>query len=109
MIECPPWSDFLDRYDHPERLSYLDPPYWGSEDDDGQGLWRRSDFARLARRLRSLKGLFLLSINDVPEIRQAFAGFWMQEVKTTYTIAGGSSAAAELLIAREEPGRGQLF
>jgi DNA adenine methylase len=108
-IECLPWAEFLERYDHPERLFYLDPPYWGSEDDYGTGLWRRSDFARLAARLRALKGRFLLSINDVPEVRQIFAGFWMQEVSTTYSVAGGSSAAAELLIAREEPGRGRLL
>lgn len=72
----------------------------------GTGLWRRCDFARLTGRLRALEGNFLLSINDEPEVRQIFAGFWMQEVNTTYTIGSGSSAAAELLIIREEPGSG---
>lgn len=108
-IECLQWDEFLERYDHPERLFYLDPPYWGSEDDYGVGYWRRTDFGRLTARLRSIKGRFLLSINDVPEVRRIFAGFWMQEVSTTYTIAGGSSAAAELLIAGEEPGPGHLL
>lgn len=111
-IECLPWEDFLARYDSAGTLFYLDPPYWGSEDDYGRGLWRRSDFARLADRLRRLEGCFLLSINDVPEIRRIFDGFWMEEAKVTYTIArqgSGSEQAAELLISREAPPAGGLF
>ena len=105
-IECLPWAEFIERYDRPEALFYLDPPYWGSEDDYGAGLWKRRDFARLAERLRQLKGRFLLSINDVPEVRRIFAGFWREEVRTTYTIgldAGVAGAARELLISAEEP------
>lgn len=105
-IECLPWAEFLERYDRPDALFYLDPPYWGSEDDYGSDLWRRSDFPRLADRLRQLKGRFLLSINDVPEVRRIFAGFWMEQVKVTYTIAvksTGSLESSELLISACEP------
>lgn len=28
--------DFLDRYDRPETMFYLDPPYFGSEGDYGK-------------------------------------------------------------------------
>lgn len=35
IIECLPWADFLRRYDSPQTLFYLDPPYFGSEDDFG--------------------------------------------------------------------------
>jgi DNA adenine methylase len=31
-IECLPWQKVLARYDRPETLFYLDPPYWGCED-----------------------------------------------------------------------------
>lgn len=103
-IECLPWQEFVERYDQAGALFYLDPPYWGSEDDYGAGLWKRSDFTRLADRLRRLEGQFILSINDVPEIRRIFDGFWLQEVRTTYTIAGaGAESAAELLILRRAP------
>ena len=111
-IECLPWQEFIDRYDGPEILFYLDPPYWGSEDDYGPGLWSRAEFDRLADRLRTLQGRFLLSINDVPEIRKTFAGFWMEELSTTYSIAReGSSAgtALELLIADREPPTDRLL
>lgn len=104
-IECLPWAEFLERYDRPDALFYLDPPYWGSEDDYGSDLWRRSDFPRLADRLRQLKGRFLLSINDVPEVRRIFAAFWMEPVKVTYTIGikHGQHEASELLISACEP------
>jgi DNA adenine methylase len=42
-----------------------------------------------------------MSINDVPQIREAFAAFQMVEVATTYSVAAQSSGAAdraELLI-----------
>lgn len=99
-IECLPWQGFLERYDRPGMLFYLDPPYWGSEGDYGKGLFGRADFAELAERLAKLRGRFLLSINDQPEVREVFAGFRREAVETTYTIAGGDSAqrAGELLI-----------
>jgi DNA adenine methylase len=30
VIECLPWRKFIDRYDAPGTLFYLDPPYWSS-------------------------------------------------------------------------------
>lgn len=100
VIECLDFEAFLRRYDSPGTLFYLDPPYWGSEGDYGKALFGRGDFERLAGALRGLKGRFLMSINDVPEIRAMFAWARIEEVKTTYTIAGKGAArpAAELLI-----------
>ena len=103
VIECLDWSDCLRRYDGPETLFYLDPPYWGCEDDYGKALFDRADFARMAEQLAGLQGRWLLSINDVPEIRNLFAWARIEEVTTTYTItrnAGARIARAELLISR---------
>jgi DNA adenine methylase len=100
VIECLPWADFLRRYDGPGTLFYLDPPYWGCEDDYGKAVFERADFERLAAALRGLKGRFLLSLNDVPEVRRIFDGFAMEEVETTYTIANGKAQTGrrELII-----------
>jgi len=100
VIECLDFEAFLRRYDSPGTLFYLDPPYWGSEGDYGKALFGRQDFQRLAGILTALKGRFLMSINDVPEIRTLFAWARIEEVTTTYTIAGKGAAqpAAELLI-----------
>ena len=108
-IECLPWAAFIDRYDRPETLVYCDPPYWGSEDDYGKALWSADDFGRLADRLRRIKGRFLVSLNDVPAVRQAFRGCRLVPVKTTYTIgknSGPAGAARELLITKHIPRSG---
>lgn len=88
VIECLDFGEFIRRYDGPGTLFYLDPPYWGSEGDYGKALFGRDDFARLAGLLQTIQGRFLLSINDVPEIRDLFAWARIGEVSTTYTIAG---------------------
>ncbi len=99
VIECLDFGAFLQRYDSPETLFYLDPPYWGSEGDYGKHLFSRQDFQRLSDILTGLRGQFVLSINDVPEIRDLFAWARIEEVQTTYTIGSkGTTAAAELII-----------
>jgi DNA adenine methylase len=101
IIECLPWDDFLRRYDRPETLFYLDPPYWGGEHDYGRGTFERADFERLAEALRGLSGAFIMSLNDVPEVRRIFAGFRLESVETSYSIArktAGRQRVGELII-----------
>lgn len=97
-IENLDWPQLIDRYDRPETLFYLDPPYHGSEGDYGKAMFGRDQFELLAARLRSLKGRFILSINDVPEIRETFAGFVMDEVELAYQVAKGRPTPARELI-----------
>jgi DNA adenine methylase len=103
VIECLDWPDFIRRYDRPGTLFYVDPPYWGSERDYGDG-FTRADFARLAEVLKGLQGRFVLSINDVPAIRRAFAGFTLKPVGVTYTVSSGKARRAkELIISGPKP------
>ncbi|WP_336798864.1 DNA adenine methylase [Kaistia sp. MMO-174] len=99
VIECLPYAEFIRRYDRPGTLFYLDPPYAGSEDDYGKGVFSPTDFERLADQLGSIAGRFILSINDTPTVRTAFEGFSIEAVETTYSVsAGGATKAAELII-----------
>ena len=99
QIECLDWREFIPRYDRPATLFYLDPPYWGHEADYGNGMFARDDFTRMAELLRGIKGRFILSLNDVPEIREIFAGFDFQEIENRYSANKRSTRrAAELLI-----------
>lgn len=99
VIENLDWADVLRRYDGPSSLFYLDPPYWGGESDYGKGLFDRGQFEMMAERLSELKGGFILSINDVPEVRDIFDAFDVEEVTLTYTVArAAAKEAAELLI-----------
>lgn len=99
-IERLRWQDFLARYDRAGMLFYLDPPYHGGEGDYGKGMFAREDFEELAARLAALKGRFIMSINDTPDIRRIFAAFHLEQVETTYSVGGGARVkpARELLV-----------
>jgi len=99
-IECLPYDALITRYDRPETLFYLDPPYWGCEADYGRELFRREDFERLALQLAGLRGRFILSLNDHPEVRRVFSAFAMEEVRTRYSVRGKGphKQVGELLI-----------
>jgi DNA adenine methylase len=83
QIESLPYEEILKRFDKPETLFYLDPPYFRRK------LYRFNfkddDFVKLADRLRAIKGKFIVSINDVAEIREIFRGFHQREVDLHYT------------------------
>jgi DNA adenine methylase len=98
IIERLPYAELIDRYDSPGTLFYLDPPYWGSEDDYGAGVFGRDDFSALATQLAGIAGRFILSVNDVPDTRQAFAGFEIEGVELTYTIVAGKASPAKEII-----------
>ena len=105
VIECLDYAEFIRRYDGPDTLFYLDPPYWGSENDYGKEMFAREEFDRMADQLGGIKGKFLMSINDVPAIRQAFHEFRMTDVATTYTVGtknDSRGARAELLVSNFE-------
>ena len=53
----------------------------------------------MAELLRSMKGKAIVSLNDIPEMRQAFAGLSMQRLAIRYTVGAsgrGRSPAGEL-------------
>ena len=85
-IEHLPYRDMITRYDRPGTLFYLDPPYWGCEDYYGKDMFSREDFQVMATQLATIKGRFLLSINDHPEVRRIFNGFHVEEIETKYSI-----------------------
>lgn len=99
VVECLPYDQFITRYDRPGTLFYLDPPYWGSEGDYGKEMFARADFLRLVILLHQIEGRFIMSINDRQEVRRLFAGFDIEPVETSYTIARkGSKRVGELII-----------
>ncbi len=100
-IENLDWKAFLARYDRPGTLFYLDPPYWGSEDHYGRGLFPKSEFEVLAEALKGLAGSFVLSLNDVPEVRAIFSGFAIESVMIFHSTDGARPVRrSELIITR---------
>lgn len=97
-IEQLDWREFVTRYDRPGALFYLDPPYFGCEHYYGRGLFDRAQFAEMAEILGNLKGRFLLSLNDRPEVRALFRNFDIHPFTCRYSVANGNGVGRELII-----------
>jgi DNA adenine methylase len=106
QIESLPYQDVLKKYDRPTTLFYLDPPYFGRK------LYRFNlvdrDFEELEHLLRTLRGKFVLSLNDVPQVRKIFSKFQFQEISFHYTSQREAGKRyPELLITNFRFGRGK--
>ena len=97
-IEHMSWEACITKYDRDHTLFYCDPPYWGTE---GYGMdFGVEQYAHMAELARTIKGKMIISVNDIPEMRKAFAGLNMKSVDITYNVGGSGRAGktAELII-----------
>lgn len=102
-IENLDFEDFIKKYDSKDTLFYLDPPYYGCENDYGKALFKRDDFIRLKKTLDDIQGKFVLSLNDVPPVREIFKGYNFKEVELLYTVSkSGNTKAKEVIISNYE-------
>lgn len=96
-VENLTWHACIERYDRPHTFFYLDPPYWETE---GYGIefgWE--EYERLATVLGQLKGKAIISLNDHPAIRKAFAAYHIEATDIRYTVGGGAGTErSEVLI-----------
>ena len=92
-IECLDWRAFIERWDRPGTLFYLDPPYWGTE-DKYRAPFPPSDHEALASMLAGIKGRFILTMTDCPEARACYGRFPIEDVGVTYMAGGGGHAMA---------------
>jgi DNA adenine methylase len=97
-LENKPYADVIRQYDRARTFFYVDPPYWGCEDYYGKMLFSRDDFSNLADVLAGIKGRFLLSLNDVPEIREIFKAFTIEPVSLRYSVGQNDGEGKELFI-----------
>lgn len=101
-IECLDWADFLTRWDRPETLFFVDPPYYGTEGHYAAE-FPRAGHAALSRLLSGLKGRFILTMNDCEETRAIYGSLGrVESVELTYTASGGKGGkrAREMIICR---------
>lgn len=76
------YASVIKQYDSAGTFFYLDPPYENSdrlyESGDGD-----IDFVKMASLLKSIKGKFLLSMNDSKAVRDIFKGFNIRGLTVT--------------------------
>ena len=102
QIECLPYQQILKRYDSNQTVFYFDPPYWNLPYYNYN--FTEEDFVEFAALLARLKGKFILSLNDTPEVRKLFRGFRITSVDLAYSCARHNrSRQSELLITNFSP------
>jgi DNA adenine methylase len=101
QIESLPYEQVLAKYDRPSTVFYLDPPYWS------RALYNHNfadgDFVLLEQRLRELKGKFVLSLNDLPEVRSLFKNFHILPADIAYTARRGAGKSFEEVLITNVP------
>lgn len=102
QIESLPYEQILEKYDRPEVVFYIDPPYWGPK------LYRfnfsEQDFIGLESRLHRIRGRFVLSLNDRPETRKLFGRFHILPLRIAYSAQRSvGKTYSELLITNFKP------
>ena len=94
VVENQDFETLIKHYDRPDAFFYADPPYFSTEDMYEVGFgW--DDHVRLRDTLKAIKGKFLLSYNDCPEIRGLYEGFSMFDFSRTHSMAQRYEAGKE--------------
>lgn len=89
-VENLPWYECLAKYDRPHTFFYADPPYWQTE---GYGVpFGFEQYERLAEVMTTSQGKVMVSINDHPDIREVFKGFWMEQLDIKYSTSNSHGA-----------------
>jgi DNA adenine methylase len=101
QIECLSYEEILHGFDAPDTFFYLDPPYFGTR--SYRFNFEEQDYWALAEALQRLRGRFLLSLNDLPEIRKIFSSFHINKVFTRHISKSvARRRTAELFISNYE-------
>lgn len=94
VVENQDFETLILHYDRPDAFFYADPPYFSTEDMYTVGFgW--DDHVRLRDTLRGIKGKFLLSYNDCPEIRGLYEGFSLFDFSRAHSMAQRYEAGKE--------------
>ena len=72
-IENLTWQNLIKRYDKPDTFFYCDPPYYKAPEYKHN--LDLPDYIEMAKILSTIKGKFILSINDRLEMRDVFKEF----------------------------------
>lgn len=96
------YKNIIEKFDSTKTFHYLDPPYHKKSCSYPEGSCKVQP-AEIAKTVDKIKGKFLLSYNDHPDVRSAFCQkYKCEKVKTRYTANkindSDKQQATELLI-----------
>lgn len=83
LIENMDWQDCVERYDSPTTVMYLDPPYLGNGANYKFNMRSQDDHRAIAEQLGRVKGSWILSSYDTPQIRDLFGGYQVTPIRSS--------------------------
>ena len=99
-IENLPYDKCIQLYDTPDTFFFIDPPYY-KKPFYKHNFENKSDFEKLRDILDNLKGKFIMTHHDIPEIRDIFRSFIIKPIEIKYSannMKGTQKNSTELLI-----------
>lgn len=101
------WQDCMTRYDRGHTFFYCDPPYWQTA---GYGVkFDFEEYIKMSDFMKTCKGKVMVSLNDHPDIREAFAGHTIidgEGLGIKYTLSnqpGTPETSREIVIFNYDP------
>ena len=94
QIECLSFEQLIPKYDSPNTLFYVDPPYVDVESyyDTAEVKFRRAEHEALAKLLKKIKGRFVLSYYEHPVVRELYSDFRIITKNSVKHSAGATRA-----------------
>lgn len=84
-VENLSFEKIIKKYDRPNTFFFADPPYFetcGYGNEFGE-----NEHIELRDTLSNIKGKFLLTINDHPQVREWYKNFNIKEVEVNYSVS----------------------
>ncbi len=88
------FSTIIKKYDSPNTIFYLDPPYSYSYKDYSN--WVSP--VKVYNTLKNIKGKFLLSYDNSKDVKDLFHNYKIIKVNTIYEVSGKRQSVKEILI-----------
>jgi ATP-dependent DNA ligase/site-specific DNA-adenine methylase len=99
IVRSGDYKEVMKEFDSPETFYFLDPPYPG-EWAGPQGIhhWKEADVKGFSEFLNTLKGKFLITLNDLPWVRESLKQFRQTTFIVPRTFRKGDEPKEELLV-----------
>ena len=93
FVENLSFEKVIGKYDRDYTVFFCDPPYfetcgYGNEFGEKEHLLLRDN-------LKNIKGKFILTINDHPQVREWYKGFNIKEVQVNYSVSKEKTARSK--------------
>lgn len=90
FVENLSFENIIEKYDRDYTVFFCDPPYFGTEGYGNE--FGEKEHLLLRDKLKNIKGKFLLTINDHPQVREWYKEFNIKEVQVNYSVSKEKTA-----------------